>query len=151
MTTYSSKDEIKMNKIRKGTLSLFTTCLFISSFAQANYGHYERDGKGFMVDLRTIQPLNKQKTKFNISAGLIGFIESNDIPQNMLNQVDRKSNLLIDCKAKTLAFQSVQLIYKPDGRILMENDQPNFKMNANKSDSLENYMIEDLCKSAAKL
>ncbi|MDQ8951774.1 hypothetical protein RFH42_02215 [Acinetobacter rudis] len=140
-----------MNQLKKGTLFLLGVCLFISPLAQANYGHYERNGKGFLVDLRTIQPLNKQKTKFNVSADLIGFIESNDIPKSMLNQVNSRANLLIDCKAKTLAFQSVQVIHKPDGRILMENDQPNFKMSSSKSDSLEGYMIEDLCKSAAKL
>lgn len=131
------------------TLGFFSTLLF-SPMALANYGHYEQNGKGFMVDLNSIQYLNRQKDKFSVTANLIGVVESNDIPKNMLNQVESKANLLIDCKAKTLAFQSVQVIYKPNNRVLMENDQPNFSMSPSKKNKMEMYMIEDLCKYAQK-
>lgn len=130
-------------------LSLLSGLLF-SPTAMATYGHYEQNGKGFLVDLDSIHYLNRQKDKFSISASLIGVIESQDIPKSMLDQVESKANLLIDCKAKTLAFQSVQVIYKPQNRILMENDQPNFSMSPSKKDKLEMYMIEDLCKHAQK-
>lgn len=135
------------NKIM--TLS-FVGSLLASPMAIANYGHYEQNGKGFMVDLNSIQYLNRQKDKFSVTANLIGAIESNDIPKNMLNQVESKANLLIDCKAKTLAFQTVQVIYKPNNRVLMENDQPNFSMSPSKKNKMETYMIEDLCKYAQK-
>lgn len=138
----------KLISVQKISLFLLASSLYVP-LAHANYGHYEQNGKGFMVDLNSIQLLNKQKTKFNVSANLIGFVESHDIPKSMLNQVESKANLLIDCKAKTLAFQSIQVIYKPDGRVLMENDQPNFKINPNQSNKMESYMIVDLCKTAS--
>lgn len=128
----------------------FCATLLCTSAVFADYAHYERNGKGFLVDQSTIHYLNRQKTKFNVTATLLGIIESHDIPKYMLNQVESKANLLIDCKAKTLAFQSVQVIYKPDHRILMENDQPNFNMSVTKKNSMESYMIEDLCKIAQK-
>lgn len=139
----------KMTFFKHIPLLFISISSLISPLAHATYGHYEQNGKGFMVDLDSIQLLNKQKTKFNVSANLIGFIESHDIPKSMLNQVESKANLFVDCTAKTLAFQSVQLIYKPDGRVLMENDQPNFKMSATKNNKMETYMIEDLCKTAS--
>lgn len=139
-----------MNIVKKLIPLSLLSGLLISSTAIADYGHYEQNGKGFLVDLDSIQYLNRQKDKFSITSSLIGVIESQDIPKNMLNQVESKANLLIDCKAKTLAFQSVQVIYKPQNRILMENDQPNFSMNPSKKDKLEMYMIEDLCKYAQK-
>ena len=139
----------KLTTVKKILLFILGSSLFIAPVAHATYGHYEQDGKGFMVDLNSIQLLNKQKSKFNVSARLIGFVESHDIPKSMLNQVESKANLLIDCKAKTLAFQSVQVIYKPDGRVLMENDQPSFKMGPNQTNKMETYMIQDLCKTAS--
>lgn len=138
----------KLISVQKISLFLLASSLY-TPLAHANYGHYEQNGKGFMVDLNSIQLLNKQKSKFNVSANLIGFVESHDIPKSMLNQVESKANLLIDCKAKTLAFQSIQVIYKPDGRVLMENDQPNFKINPSQSNKMESYMIVDLCKTAS--